>query len=36
MWHIWGRGEVCMGFWWGGLNEIDQKGAVLIYFTAEG
>jgi hypothetical protein len=21
MWHVWGRGEVCTGFWWGSLRE---------------
>jgi hypothetical protein len=21
MWHVWGRGEVCTGFWWGNLRE---------------
>jgi hypothetical protein len=24
MWHAWGRGEVFMGFWLGGLNERDH------------
>ena len=21
MWHVWGRTEVCSGFWWGNLRE---------------
>jgi hypothetical protein len=21
MWRVWGRGELCTGFWWGGLRE---------------
>jgi len=21
MWHVWGRREVCTGFWWGNLRE---------------
>jgi hypothetical protein len=21
MWRVWGRGEVCTGFWWGSLRE---------------
>jgi len=21
MWHVWGRGEACTGFWWGNLRE---------------
>jgi hypothetical protein len=21
MWRVWGRGEVCTGFWWGNLKE---------------
>ena len=24
MWHVWGRGEVYTGFWWGNLREKDH------------
>ena len=24
MWHVWGRGEVGTGFWWGDLREGDH------------
>jgi hypothetical protein len=24
MWHIWEKGEVGAGFWWGNLRERDQ------------
>jgi hypothetical protein len=26
MWRVWGRGEACLGFWWGNLREQDYRG----------
>ena len=26
MWHVWGRGEVQKGFWWGDLREREHLG----------
>ena len=26
MWRVWGRGEVCTGFWWGNRRERDPLG----------
>jgi hypothetical protein len=32
MWHVWGRGEVCIGVWWGNLrerNHLEDPGLVV-------
>jgi hypothetical protein len=26
MWRVWGRGELCTGFWWGSLRDGDHWG----------
>jgi hypothetical protein len=26
MWRVWGRGEVCAGYWWGSFRERDHWG----------
>jgi hypothetical protein len=34
MWHVWGRGEVRTGFWWGNLREHwgdpDVDGRIIL------
>jgi len=36
MWRVWGRGEVCTGFWWGNLRErghwgdLDVDGRIIL------
>jgi hypothetical protein len=31
MYHVWGKGELCTGFWWGNLSKRDRWGAQGIY-----
>jgi len=31
MWHVWGRGDVHIGFWWGNLRERDNLEDLCIY-----
>jgi hypothetical protein len=31
MWRVWGREEVCTGFWWGSLRERDHWGNPDVY-----
>ena len=43
MWHVWGRGLVCTGFWWGNLRErnhlkdpdIDERIILRCFFFQE-
>jgi len=36
MWSLWGRGEVCTGFWWGNVRErnhcgdLDPDGRIIL------
>jgi len=36
MWRVWGRGEMCTGFWWGNLRErghwgdLDVDGRLIL------
>jgi hypothetical protein len=31
MWHVWGRGDVHAGFWWGNLRERDHLEEIGVY-----
>jgi hypothetical protein len=31
VWYIWGRREVCTGFWWGNLRERGHWGDPEVY-----
>jgi len=24
LWHVWGRGDMCTGFWWGGQQDREH------------
>ena len=30
MWHVWGSGEVHIGFWWGDLRERDKLEDLVV------
>jgi len=31
MWHVWGRKEIHLGFWWGKLQDTDSLLTLGIY-----